>query len=575
MPDFASQNLDGLALSSSRSAVADRAPLHTGPPHPAGVGPSSSRLLPLFYVSAFFLLALGTATIIGHGRIFWEDELLGWLMLRDPSWRHMVVGWLHGVDGGGFLFYLTGRFWFWLFGHSVLSFRLYSASCFAGAFTFFWLAGRRFYRDAIIAVAIAIVWFGSPIPLQMISQGRFYGLVMAADGAAVFLYCYLAGKTRIPARYYVFTFVAHACLVTSHILGVFYSGLIILAMVSIDALGNTLRPRLYLAALLPDLLLIPSLPAIRASAQVGSPHFWSTQPGVIQFLDSYFGFSLKLAVLELAALLLLCVLARRSHTRFLSSSPERLPIYVYTASIFLLPVLFLLLGFFGPALCVPRYLLPVGAGAAFVIAEILTRLRTTLPGGLRLTSRAEVSIFTSVVVAALAYSAFYVSRYNDGLQSDYTGALTAQLPSGVPIVCEDAFAFTELISKQHDSGVKYTFLLDWPNAIAPGAPRVEVTQYHLMQNWQVHGYFSGSIRSREDFLRENGSFYTLSFVDYIHPNPLTRATRMERYPSIGNPLHLRLAKSPNYKVTLHNVIPLGELTAYVWQICDLKRGPCR
>ena len=78
-----------------------------------------------------FVLTLSLAAAMGHQRIFWEDELLGWMLLRDPSWKHMLAGWLKGVDGGGILFYLTGRLWFKVFGASVLSFRMYSATGFA------------------------------------------------------------------------------------------------------------------------------------------------------------------------------------------------------------------------------------------------------------------------------------------------------------------------------------------------------------------------------------------------------------------------------------------------------------
>jgi hypothetical protein len=46
---------------------------------------------------------------IGLGRLMWEDEVLGWLTLRDPSWRHVLYSWLHGADGGGALFYISGR----------------------------------------------------------------------------------------------------------------------------------------------------------------------------------------------------------------------------------------------------------------------------------------------------------------------------------------------------------------------------------------------------------------------------------------------------------------------------------
>jgi hypothetical protein len=527
------------------------------------------------YLMMALLMPMAVTARMSRGRIFWEDELLGWLMLRDPSWRHMLMGWLKGVDGGGILFYFTGRVWFSIFNHSVLSFRLYTATGFGIAFVFIWAAGRRFYRSNIMIFAVLLVWFGSPIPIQTMSQGRFYGLLMAMDAIAVYLFFRLVDIAGVPGRYYAYTFFAHTCLIMSHILGVFYSSLIVLAMVVLDFPKKRWRPWLYLTAALPDLLLIPCLPAIRASAAVGKPHFWSSQPTVLSFIEDYSGFSLKwCALLLLAAGCVAIALKTQPMRHAVAAAVTRRPVYVYTAVIFLLPLLFLLEGFFGPALCIPRYLLPVSVGTIFVVAEIVTLIRAALPPQLRdhLAGRLCLMLF---LICVLAYDLLYMPRFNDGLQKDFTQTLTAALPKGIPIVCEDGFAFTELISLQHSSGVDYTFLLDWPNATAPTAPRVEVTQYHLMQNWQQQGYFSGSIRDRETFLRDTSLFYTISFVDANQTIPFTKAAPVERYPQIGNPLHRELAHESDYRVELSKVVEMRELSAEVWRLCRLGSGQCR
>lgn len=528
------------------------------------------------YIAMAFVLTLGVAAAVSRGRIFWEDELLGWLMLRDPSWRHMIAGWLKGVDGGGILFYLTGRLWFLIFGASVLSFRLYTATGFALTFSLIWAAGRRFYGAGIIAFAILITWFGSPIPIQTLAQGRFYGLVMAANALATYLYVRLADKAVVLRRFYVYLFLAHACLVTSHILGVVYSSLIVLAMIVQDFVVKNWRPWLYLSAVIPDLLLIPCLPAIYASARVGKPHFWSTQPTFLQFVEDYSGFSIKLMAFIAFASVLIALASKKAAIRgALASAARRRPIYIYCAAVFMLPLLFLLEGFAGPALCVPRYLLPVSVGTIFLIAELATLLRPLIPECLRDDTAGGVGLICMFLAALIIYDTFYIPHYNDGLQKDYTGPLTSQLPQSIPVVCEDAFAFTELIGMQHDSRVEYTFLLDWKNATSPHAPRVEVTQYHLMQNWQQHGYFSGSIHDRDLFLRNTPLFYTVSFVDYIQPIPFRRAQPVERYPAIGNPLHQELAHTAGYRVNLYKVISLGDLTAKVWRICQSGTESCQ
>jgi hypothetical protein len=525
-------------------------------------------------VALGFPLLLALAAVMGHQRIFWEDELLGWLMLRDPSWSHMFTGWLHGVDGGGILFYITGRLWFRIFGQSVTSFRMYSATGFAIALTAIWAAARRFYPPAVVAFAILVTWFGSPVLVQALREGRFYGLLMASDGLAVYLYIHLAHRRHVPRRCYILVFASHACLVLSHILGVFYSSFIVAAMCLLDWSMRRWRPKLYLAAALPALLLIPCLPAIRASAAVGKPHFWSAQPSFLMFLGDYSGFSLKVGALLLLLLIVVLVHARSLRGAIASALAARLPAYIYTAVIFLLPVLFLLAGTVGPALCVYRYLLPVTVGTVFLIAELLSLAGSTLLQRGQGSFALWASVWSAFLIALLLYDFVYLPRYNSGLQKDFTGQLTSQLPQGVPVVCEDAFGFTELVSLQHSSGVLYTFLLDWKTATAPTAPRVEVTQYHLMKNWKEHGFYSGSIQYRDNFLRVTPVFYSVSFIDIVQPNPFAPPVQAERYPGIGDPLHQELAAAPLYRVDLYKVVPMGELTAKIWRICRRDSPQC-
>ena len=132
----------------------------------------------------------------------------------------------------------------------------------------------------------------------------------------------------------------------------------------------------------------------------------------------------------------------------------------------------------------------------------------------------------------------------------------------MPVVCEDAFSFTELIGQQHDSGVPYVYLLDWAQTVSASAPRLEVTQYHLMENWRRVGYFSGSIEPVEQFLRENRRF----LVVHAEPQPPTHLP-----PEIGNPIAARLARDPRYKVRLFATLHRPKFRDDVFLVC---RGGC-
>jgi hypothetical protein len=208
-----------------------------------------------------------------------------------------------------------------------------------------------------------------------------------------------------------------------------------------------------------------------------------------------------------------------------------------------------------------------------LIAEMITLAAAVLPKRLRGGSPLWVGSWAVFLAMLLLYDFAYLPRYNP-LQHDYTAALTAQLPKHVPVVCEDAFAFTELISLQHSSAVTYIFLLDWKNAVAPKAPQVEVTQYHLMENWKNHGYFSGSIADRDAFLRATPYFYSISFTD-ISRSPTRPPVNVTRFPDAGNPIHAELARTPGYRVHRDKVIVLGDHIVDVWRICRVDVPQCR
>ena len=134
----------------------------------------------------------------------------------------------------------------------------------------------------------------------------------------------------------------------------------------------------------------------------------------------------------------------------------------------------------------------------------------------------------------------------------------------MPVLCEDAWIFTELMGRQHSSGVLYTYLLDWPQSSSKAAPRLEVTQYHLMENWRRVGYFSGFIEYRDAFLQEHPRFFVLVSQDI----PTDIHGRF-----IGNPLADRFAHTPGYQVQLYSH---GDISRRddpnIWLVC---RGPCR
>ncbi len=527
-----------------------------------------------------FLLTLTVTCVLSRGRIFWEDETLGWMLLHDPSWHHMVQAWKTGADGGGFSFYLIGRGWFGLFGSTDLAFRLYSSTCFGLAFAVTWAAARRFYPTGIVALALFNTWFFSPPFTLHMREGRFYGLLILGVSLAFWLALVLADVPRpTPRKFYVLLFLTHGLLTTSHLLGVVFSFFLLAAIVVLDRLRHRWRPVLYLSGALAWLLLLPERANIFASANVGKPHFWTRPPNGWDVVGVYTGSSPEITLVLCALLCLVgCGVLWSLHSgrenALCVAYRERRPVYIVTGALLLVPVAFLLEGLVSAWLFNNRYLLPITVAVAYVTAEGLQLLLSLVPAGffgrrdgksmgLRWLGGAAVAGWA----ALLLFWVFHHVKEFSPSAPDYTAQLSALLPKGEPVVCEDAFSFTELIGRQHDSGVRYTFLLDWPQSISASAPKLEITQYHLMEIWRKVGFFSGSIEPIDEFLAHNDTFLV------VHAGP---AAPSRLPPEIGNPLALRFAQNPAYTVRKYAQLDRpGAVRDTVWLVSRNGSGAAR
>ena len=245
-------------------------------------------------ISTTIVLAVGFIAIVlycffvSRHRILWSDELFSWMLLTDPSYRHMIKAWQAGADGGGFAFYLLCRTWLRIFGHSFLAFREFSAfNCFVG-FAFLWLALRRYYRLMAAASALFTVWFGSNVILWQMVQTRFYGLLLGASCFALYAAVRSAWQTdekgRDGAAILTLTFAANLLLVNVHPLGIGYSAALLLGAALSDLCDSRRRAGFYVAVLLTWPTLLLSSTAMEASARVGWPWFWTVRPSLRDLL---------------------------------------------------------------------------------------------------------------------------------------------------------------------------------------------------------------------------------------------------------------------------------------------------
>jgi hypothetical protein len=91
------------------------------------------------------VLLLSLSYFRSRHRMFWGDEIMGWLVLKQPDWKSLLHLWDAGIDSSGIWYYVFGRPWIALFGASEISLREYSAAGIAATAAILWIAARRFY----------------------------------------------------------------------------------------------------------------------------------------------------------------------------------------------------------------------------------------------------------------------------------------------------------------------------------------------------------------------------------------------------------------------------------------------
>ncbi len=564
-----------LPLPRTRTEQIDRDELQAEPvAHAATLSaqrdPGVSLLSPIDWMcmALGLLLSLVISYVFSHKRIFWEDEMLGWMLLRDPSWHHMVAAWKLGADGGGFGYYFTGRLWFHVFGSSEVSLRMYSAACLGLAFVVLWRIARGFYPIWVVFFALFNTWFCSTYLVVHMAEGRYYGLLTLSATLVTWLTMVATRKPRRTAAYlYPLTFLLHAFLTSSHQLGIVYSAFLLGSMVVLDRSEGRTRLGLYACASAAWLLLIPEREAIANSARVGTPHFWTVPPTFMNLVGAYTGFSAEVAIVLLLLAIALVISLRRSprgwRETLTCAYRARRPVWVVALTFLLIPVAYLVEGIFGTWLFVNRYLLPVTIAQVFLTAEAVCLIDWSIfvPSPLRRRAWTRPIAVVCFSLLLLSWVFGHLRRFVIPPSDNYTDVLTAMLPKGLPVVCEDAWTFAELIGRQHDSGVDYVYLLDWPYAIDPKAPRLEVTQYHLMENWRKAGYFSKSIKYRDPFLSANKEFLVINGA--VDPMP-TGA------PRTGNPLIERFARTPGYEVRRYAVLHRDQYRDTVYLVCRMS-----
>ena len=316
----------------------------------------------------------------------------------------------------------------------------------------------------------------------------------------------------------------------THVLGLVYGGLILLALILFDAAKGSLRWKLYTAYAAGWLALLVWIPAIRSSMAAGKPHGWIAMPTVTDLRTAYLfadslswlrffkrhslevGFQIVsrtaefLIYVPLAVVFLLAVRKiLRSGWRTITDPKGALLLVAFI--LLSTPVVLFLLSHLITPVFVPRYFLPSGIGLAIVLAAAADALgsdRYSRSFGATHVMWVAIVLFLMIspVLTVLAVGPINLSW-------DYLDVqrLEQDIPANSIVIAGWEEDFVKLMRLSRNPEAHYYYLLDWPTALS--GPRAFVLDYHLMQAYRNNGYYSGNIQDGRKFLCSQANFFVL------------------------------------------------------------------
>jgi hypothetical protein len=491
--------------------------------------PQKTTAAEILLLSGALISLLLSCILWSQYKQVWMDEIFTWKEVSDPSLWHLYYAIQHGADGGQPLFYTTAWVWAKAFGTGVLALRLYSSIAVCAALVVTWRTIRRFYGVWATAFGVLLFWGTSGDLLDQNVEARFYGLYLLAVAVTVSLYVHLVERPEPSRALLILAFFSQAALVFTHVLGIVYSGLILLALVLFDTAKGHLRIKLYLVYASGWLVLLLWIPAIRSSMAVGKPHSWITMPTVTDLRTSYLfadslpwlrffmnrssqaGFQIVSRTAEFVIYVPLALVfligirrIRKSGWRVVADPKGALLLLAYI--LLSMPVVLFVLSHIVAPVLVPRYLLPSGIGLAIVLAASAQALGADNLAGSRIPARLVWAAIVLFLMISPILTVLAVKPINESLAYLDVERLEQSVPADVPVIAGWQEDFAKFMRLAHNPA-HFFFLLDWPTALQ--GPKTFVVDYHLMQTYRANGYYSNNIQDNHEFLCAHPDFFVL------------------------------------------------------------------
>jgi hypothetical protein len=447
--------------------------------------PLDRRVFPILGV-----LSLGVSCVVySLKKQEWADEILTRIEGSDRSLFHLMHALMRLGGAGMPLFYLTAWPWAHLFGVSDLSLRLFSCAGVSAAFVFLVKTLSRFFPARAAFLGVGFGMFACMIVVDQNAEARGYGLYLLLCALAIDRLLRVAETPRPSRRDLVLLALTQAGVVLGHVLGLFYAGLMLAALIAADLRERRFRLKVYVCAMAGWIALLPWIPAIRASMAIAKPHGWILRPsgadlaiGLSYWLFEGIYFPLlkgtHLGVMLGWGVGVFCVagLIAAALYGIRDPSPVRRLAYFLGFGLILAPLALFAVSWLITPIWVARYMVPSALGIGLLAAGWAERNRFARGAG---------GVLLGGLILLLPIAGAVCAR------PDFMNvARIDKVASGRPLVCDWVRDFT-VMERYSATPARVEYPLDWQAALQ--GPAASVGAYHLLWNYRRDGYLTGNI----------------------------------------------------------------------------------
>jgi len=505
--------------------------------------------------------------IISYKKVLWNDELLSYYLLSDASFFHMLSAFHDKINNTPPLYFFLGWIWTSVLGSAPFALRCFSSVAIGFAALATWVSLRTVYDIRSTAIGILTVFGTSPLILDQNAEARMYGLFLAITSLLILQFQLNNRSEDHSPGLLASNACVNAALVQTHLFGILYSGVFLIAQMGIDRSRGIVRNSLYAAIVFSWIPLLFYVPSFLNQADAGSPRFWLPKPtfSILRdfMLDSGPSRHMLALLLALMALLFVVTAANPKSRRGTTKQGGRLEksLILIACAFSVIPIATFFISGITTPLFLDRYLIPTTLVWAIFIAAAAQRLTrpslAILSPSSSLLLRGRNFAISSTVLVLLAASVIYpVWAANSVAQQPLPGAQDARYGyEKLPIVVQFSHDFVTRLYYSPTPN-RYFFILDWPSAVDGSSglfPPQEYKQVEALKR-QYPSIFENVIQG-ETFLAMTKQFLVLTSREYDRQCPVESEKR-NWGDNIQCPQWVakRLLTDPHYKIQL-----LGEI----------------